>query len=261
MTSIPPTKCCTKCGRELPATVEYFTTHKKTRDGLYPSCRSCKQKVPRNYSEAVRARNKKKYNTNRANPEWVENKNLQARERYRICHPLPVIEFRTCTKCGCKKSITQFPRNGRAISSHCKACKSRWYSEYVRQNPHIGRVRNHQRRSRKNNLPHTLTEDQWKDTLEYFDNKCAVCGRSSASDSEYTLAIDHWIPLADKDCPGTTVWNCIPLCHGKNGCNNSKHNTPALVWLIKKYGHEKALVINEKITTFLNMTKNLGEDD
>jgi len=37
-------KTCTKCDTEYPATVEYFHRDKKTKDGLYPSCKKCKIK-------------------------------------------------------------------------------------------------------------------------------------------------------------------------------------------------------------------------
>lgn len=37
-----PTKVCTKCGREKPATPEYFSRDVDKKDGLRPSCRACR---------------------------------------------------------------------------------------------------------------------------------------------------------------------------------------------------------------------------
>lgn len=39
--SSTPTKACTKCGRELPATTEFFYPQKDCRNGLRPECREC----------------------------------------------------------------------------------------------------------------------------------------------------------------------------------------------------------------------------
>jgi 5-methylcytosine-specific restriction endonuclease McrA len=36
------TKLCRYCGNERPATAEFFSRHKQTRDGLHTMCRSCK---------------------------------------------------------------------------------------------------------------------------------------------------------------------------------------------------------------------------
>lgn len=45
------TKLCTKCGRELPATTQYFHKMKATKDGLYPSCKECKKNTYTNTCE------------------------------------------------------------------------------------------------------------------------------------------------------------------------------------------------------------------
>jgi len=41
MTQTPTTKCCTKCGAEYPATLEYFPPVKQKLDGLHSWCRPC----------------------------------------------------------------------------------------------------------------------------------------------------------------------------------------------------------------------------
>src|SRR5581483_2176482 len=55
--------------------------------------------------------------------------------------------------------------------------------------------------ARKRSLPDTFTERDWQRALEYWDYKCAVCGRPRGL--WHTLAADHWIPLTAPDCPGT----------------------------------------------------------
>ena len=92
------------------------------------------------------------------------------------------------------------------------------------------------RRARKLNLPDNWTVDDWLHALDYFDHRCAVCGKA-ASGSRF-LAADHWIPLAsdDEKNPGTVPWNMVPLCHGNRGCNNSKGATHPHEWLKKSQG-------------------------
>src|SRR6266567_997813 len=61
-------KLCTKCGRELPATAEFFHLHKIHRDGLSSQCKECRrQNHKEQYShpdvrEQILARVKAHYN-------------------------------------------------------------------------------------------------------------------------------------------------------------------------------------------------------
>lgn len=41
MTQTPTTKCCTNCGAEYPATLEFFPPDKQKLDGLHSWCRVC----------------------------------------------------------------------------------------------------------------------------------------------------------------------------------------------------------------------------
>lgn len=107
------------------------------------------------------------------------------------------------------------------------------------------RVWAEKRRARKLSLPDTLTLEQWKHALLYWNNRCAICDREFGKSIDYRCAADHWIPLSAENCPGTTIDNMIPLCHGKDGCNNSKSTKLPQEWLLKRFGEEKA---NELLT-------------
>lgn len=91
---------------------------------------------------------------------------------------------------------------------------------------------------RKRRLPNTLTNADWERALTYWDHRCAVCERPRGL--WHTLAQDHWIPLTDANCPGTTAENILPLCHGEGGCNNSKGKKDPLEWLRAKLGTRRA---------------------
>jgi len=84
--------------------------------------------------------------------------------------------------------------------------------------------------------------------MSYWQQTCAVCGREEGL--WHTLAIDHWIPLASPECPGTIASNMLPLCHGIDGCNNSKKHSPPEVWLLQRFGKHKAKQIIAKIASY-----------
>lgn len=44
-------KTCTKCGRQLPATIDYFGRHKNHIDGLTSQCKQCKNENNRLYKK------------------------------------------------------------------------------------------------------------------------------------------------------------------------------------------------------------------
>src|SRR5260221_10168955 len=92
--------------------------------------------------------------------------------------------------------------------------------------------------TRKRELPNTFTNKDWQRALEYWDHRCAVCERPRGL--WHTLAQDHWIPLTNKECPGTTPTNMLPLCHGTDGCNNSKGKRRPETWLYQKLGKRRA---------------------
>jgi 5-methylcytosine-specific restriction endonuclease McrA len=77
-----------------------------------------------------------------------------------------------------------------------------------------GRVIYHCQRAEKLGLPATLTLEQWLDTLNHFNRKCAYCQGS------YTV-LEHFIPL---NYPvGTTKQNCVPSCNKCNGIKGPYH--------------------------------------
>lgn len=69
MTQTPTTKCCTKCGAEYPATLEYFPPDKQKLDGLHSWCRPCfrarNKEYVKKHPEKRRQRAKKYYHKNR----------------------------------------------------------------------------------------------------------------------------------------------------------------------------------------------------
>jgi 5-methylcytosine-specific restriction endonuclease McrA len=74
--------------------------------------------------------------------------------------------------------------------------------------------------------PDFLTMEQWLETLEYFNYKCAYCG------GPFEI-LEHYLAKA-----GTTVSNCVPACRR---CNVMKD----------KHGHDLSFYQNENVTRFI----------
>ncbi len=76
---------------------------------------------------------------------------------------------------------------------------------------------------------HDLTQGQWLETLEYFNNKCAYCGKR---DYEF---IEHYLPVR---IAGTTVSNCVPACASCNALKDAQN-------------HKLTLYQNKRVLAFL----------
>jgi hypothetical protein len=90
-----------------------------------------------------------------------------------------------------------------------------------------------------------LSPDVWAQCLDYWDNRCAICGRKP--DTRYVLAQDHWLPRRSSACTGTVVTNIVPLCHSRvkgdgmyTGCNDSKSKNDPYTWLALTIGQVNA---------------------
>lgn len=122
----------------------------------------------------------------------------------------------------------------------------------------------HHRRARKHNLEGKLTTAQWKRCLQYWDHRCAVCGRQAGL--WHVLAQEHWIAIADPrpDNPGDAAWNVLPMCHskkdGSGGCNNSKGKTDPLKWLYRWLPKKKADEVLKHIEAYFEWVKQQSND-
>jgi len=77
------------------------------------------------------------------------------------------------------------------------------------------RVKYHNKRASRVGLPATLTIEQWRSILEYYNWHCAFCGIGSYE------VLEHFIPLIQGG--GTTEYNCVPSCARCNGIKHDEH--------------------------------------
>lgn len=245
------TKCCSKCKQEKPASLEYFPPNKRVKSGLSPWCRECKRADgKRHYQEnadVIRAQHRD-YQQN--HPEVFR----ASAARYRERHPdrLKVAKKKWADE-NHEYVLQKYHEYDKRRTPEQKARGRQKHKLWVVENKERFRVSQHKSRARRRSLPATLTSEQWEFALNYFNGCCAVCERPSGL--WHKIVMDHWIPVANPECPGTVVANMIPLCHGIDGCNNSKANYPAEEWLIKKFGKRKSKTIISKIEHYFAQLK------
>jgi hypothetical protein len=121
-----------------------------------------------------------------------------------------------------------------------------------------GHLRNSKRGARKKALPISFTREDQQFMLQYWGSACVVCGREESLFG-LTLANDHWIPLTSADCPGTVAWNIVPLCHGIEGCNNSKGKKAPERWLKRRFGTAKAKKILAAVQEYFLLVRQKAE--
>jgi hypothetical protein len=228
--------------------VKPFDQYMKSRScvgGRRPECSECAKKFAKEYH----------YREDIQQKTYKYNRSEEVKQRRRKYESEPDYKAR--------KSEYDTKPERRAIKNEyqrredVKARKREYYKQpEVKKQTAIHKLR---RRSRELSVEHTLTAQEWKRALEYFDNCCAVCGCSKSKTR--TIAIDHWMPLSKGGA--TTALNIVPLCHSlkgdQNGCNNLKNARLPEKWLLERYGAEIGQVILFRINQYFNWVKDQEE--
>lgn len=238
-------KRCIHCG-EIKQ-LEEFHKDKQRRDGLDSRCKVCRGKEQaaryQIHGDKQRAQQRAAY---AANPD----KKNQSAKQWQKDNPDKVRTIQ-------KRHYEKYPekrREATRLSRKKNIDKRKAYERHYRQqNPNMDHAKTARRQAKRRNLPSTFTASDWQRCLEYFNHRCAICGKPRGL--WHTLAMDHWIPLSDPQCPGTVVTNMLPLCHGEMGCNNSKGSKPPLDWLIERLGVRKAKAILKRIEDYFEWCK------
>jgi hypothetical protein len=225
-----PMRTCTQCGEEKPATTEFFRVNNRRPAGLSCACKEClKQLYSGKYLDSDREYMRKR----REDPDFRSKENERKREYRDKKRGSPAYTPMT------PEQYKENKRRRERINSKTPKYKMKH------------RIRESRRRARVKQLPVNYSVQDWNNALDYFEGRCAVCGRPQGL--WHTIAQDHWIPLnyAGDDNPGTVAWNIVPLCHsltdGDSGCNNSKVDKHPAEWLIEKFGKREAALILKRI--------------
>ena len=247
-----PPKRCTKCNHVKDW--DAFSTDRRKADGMLSWCKVC-NKI-KNFASYQRHKEKRATEARRKRETDGEHLRAQARARY-AANPEHYRAAKRAELLRNPARVRQRNRDQRK-KHHQKILQAGRLSyqknpqrlvTWRRANLATVRLIASRRRARKKNLPDTFTLTDRQFMLSYWHHACAVCGNQEGL--WWTLADDHWIPLSDPQCPGTVPENIVPLCHGTNGCNNSKNDTRnPQAWLESRYGRAKARRIMKTIAAY-----------
>lgn len=238
-------KRCTICKEFKPATAEYFHEEKRRNPpALRSACKPCAN------AQAKRTRNPEK--KREYDKQWSKANQERRRKSCRDWRARNLEEQRERERL-VKKQDPNRSAKARQWEAENPERKRQSRQEYAKKNK--GKLLSilHRYVARKASLPSDFTEDDWQFALNYFGGRCAVCGRPPGL--FHTLAMDHWLPISSPNCPGTVPHNIVPLCHGREGCNNSKHDKHPDEWLRQKYGAKKARAITSKIHAYFSRVR------
>jgi hypothetical protein len=266
-----PTKVCSKCGIEKPATTDFFHRDEKAKDGLSYQCKECAKQRANEWAQTNRGRIAQRHQDNKEREnersrQWrLKNKSRKEdyQREWRDANKDLIAEQRRQYRARNKDHLAEYMRvwresNKAQIKAYQSANKERdaeKSKEWAKNNPDKLRAISLRRRARKRRLPDTFTSEQWLVCLEYFNYCCAVCGAQLRDlFGDVQPHADHWIPLSydGDDNPGTVVENIVCLC---NGCNRSKSAKMPDVWLVEKYGKRKAAEILVRIHAYFEQVK------
>lgn len=222
------TKICTKCGEALPATPEYFSSRKRNKDGLHELCKTCRtarDKAYRHehidrYHQATKAwKEANRERIDALNAAYAASHKARKSQTNKAWHERNREHKNATVKAWAEQNKDRRYKTITAWREEHKEQYAAILRRYKKANPEKVAMFAERRRSRKNNLPSTLTKEEWKATKEYFENQCAYCGVSG------NLAQEHLIAVANGG--GYIKENIIPACRR---CNSSKKDKLFELW-------------------------------
>jgi len=208
-------RVCNNCKKEL--TLDNFHKDKRGNKGLKSVCKECRKKYDKQYAESnlekTRERHKRYYDENL---EVIKEKAHIANQKYY------------------EENSEKMKEYGKKYYKENKVARNKYNNEYARENKELFRLKGQRYNTRKLSLPHTLTNEQWINIKNHFNNTCAYCGK------EKPLAMEHFIPLSKMG--ELTVNNVIPSC---KSCNSSKGVNDFDIWYpkYKYYSRKRELEI------------------
>lgn len=220
-------KVCNMCGVKIPATSEYFNKNKNNKDGLNPNCKKCtKEYNAKRYQEKkdkIKAQTKEYYENNKEKikPFFKENK-----RRYY------------------EKNIESYKQDSIKWREEHPEYFREYHKKYRIENPDKWEAIAKRRKDRVDNLPYTLTKEQWKYIKTKFDNRCCYCGK------QLPLQRDHFVPVVNDG--GFTIGNIVPAC---KRCNGKKNDGNYFEWYPKQDFYSE-----ERMAFLLNHLDNIEQE-
>lgn len=269
---------CNKCGKEFPATAEYF--HRRGLRLLRRECKFCNNARKRqweiNNPEKARETSKSWRQNNRERVRvrsreyakvWRKNNPDRANDASRKWQQNNREKSRANTKAWRSKNFDKsraYRKRYHAENRDKRNAESKLYRKnnlekmkgldraWAKRNPDKVRVKASRRRAIKRGLPNTFCVTDWNNVLEYFEDRCAYCGNQQGLLTFTKFQQDHFIPLTSLDCPGTVPENIVPACAD---CNNNKRDQYPHEWIVSRFGERNAREILTRIERYFEMVK------
>ena len=272
-------KRCTKCGENKPNTNEYFVYNNKSKGKLKAWCKVCDREYAKEYREKnkdiIKELNKKYYELNKEhfkeyskkyrelNIDRLRDHNKEYREKNKDKISTQRKEYRDNNKDKIRESQKNYRENNK---DKLKEYRKEYYKnnkdklkEYYKNNEEIIRAKRkvyiknnrdkfklyqQKRRALKLGNGGSYTEEQWLDTLEYFDYKCAYTGECI----KVSCHIDHIIPLSKG---GTSyIWNLVPSTASANLSKQSRN--------MEEWYREQEYFCEERLNKIYEYQKNMA---
>ena len=203
MKKIVTQKYCPKCKQTKDA--DNFYKDKRTPDGLYGICKPCHHLIAKRWRDTKQT-DEQKQNHKIKVKRWRENNLEKARARDRQWYA----ENAEYKKMYQKERYS--PEYNRQYYLSNKDRQSALNSMWKKTNKDKVRLFTNKRRAMIQGAGGTITEKEWKELCEKYDNTCLRCKRNDVK-----LTLDHIKPLIEGG--SNTIDNAQPLCLS---CNSQK---------------------------------------
>lgn len=208
-------KYCSKCGKEFPATKQFFYAHKRMAGGLNSECKGCTNirnaRYKAEHYEAIRAYQSEYRAANREKSREYKAQYYAAhREQYREMGQLRYAKHRN------KMLIRNRAYYRANRDTFLESCK-----QWKRNNADKVRAYNRNRRARSRSVEGSHTAADIDAQLKHQKGLCYYCKQTYGA----AYHVDHVIPLSrgGSNDPSNLVIACA-------SCNLSKANRPPHEW-------------------------------
>ena len=215
-------KKCSKCGE-----IKHISRFYKVKNGKYGvegACKECRNKHNKKYREEH-----KDYYEEYGKQYYEDNKEYikECSKQYYEDNKDKVLEYHKEYYDNNKDKVLEKNKQWREDNKDkVSECIKQWH----KNNPEKLFNSNSRRRQKENTQGRGITEEQWKEMMDFFNWTCAYSGEYIGGDNkDKKRTIDHIIAL---DNGGEhEIWNCVPMF---KSYNISKHANNMLEWYLKQ---------------------------
>lgn len=215
-------KLCRKC--ESVKLLDDFSNCNNGFVGKQPKCKECARAI----GSTERARESNKIRSRKYREVHGEKLNAQQRERYRD-NPEKYKEVR---RLWYEQNPDKKKLYGQRYYESHKESELERQRKFRKANPERHRMYWQKRKVAKSQLPNTLTESEYTETLAFFNHICALTG-------DDCLHMDHVIPISSGH-GGHIKENVVPL---RSDLNESKNDSNLFDWF--EFNQERFQLSNE----------------